>query len=119
MKIFGYEIKKFVSKAEQIADCKKAYENYKRHIFYEWGTQKGEYFAATRDIPWVVVGRSGRRLLIGSHSTYAKGCIKKINVPAVDEVCDRSKFFCYRFVRPEKLLTTYHSFPYGKRRYYL
>lgn len=119
MKIFGYEIKKFVSKAEEIDNCKKAYENYKRHTFYEWCTTMQTHYGVPRDIPWVVVGRSGRWLLIGSHSTYAKGCIKKINVPAVDEVCDRSEFFCYRFVRPEKLLTTYHSFPYTKRKYYL
>lgn len=112
MKIFGYEIKKYVSKAEEIDICKQAYENYKRHTFYEWDMQKSEYFATTRNIPWVVVGRSGRWILIGSHSTYAKSCVKKVNFPSVDEVCDRSEFFCYRFVRPEKLFSTYHSFRY-------
>ena len=118
MKIFGYEIKKYRSKAEQIEDCKMAYEQYKHSTFYEWDMKAGEYFAAVRDIPWVVVGHSGRWLLIGSHSTYAKGCIKKVNFKAVDEVCDHSEFFCYRFIRPEKLKNTYHSIPFHQSKYH-
>lgn len=119
MRIFGYEIKKYVSEGGQIKDCEKAYIKYKYHTFYEWCTTTQTHYGVPRDIPWVVVGRSGRWLLIGSHSTYAKGCIKKVNFKAVDQVCDRSEFFCYRFIRPEALINTYHSYPYSTHKFHL
>lgn len=108
MKIFGYEIKKYKSKEEQVQNCRLAYHNYRYKTFYE---DIMDYEVGYRSIPWKVCGRSGRWLLIGSNSTYAKGCIKTVNYNAVDDFCDTSKHFCYRFIRPEKLMTGYHLAP--------
>ena len=115
MKLFGYEIKKYVSKEEQVDDCERFYEQYKNKVFYEWSKT---HYGVMRNIPWVVCGRSGRWILIGSHSTYAEGCIKKINFESFDDVCDRSEYYCYRFVRPEKLTKKYYKISYSKRKYY-
>lgn len=113
MKIFGFEIRRYVSREEQIANCKRIYREYRGKSFYEWEPlEKGKYFATWRNIRWDVVGRSGRWLLIGADSTYAKGCIKKVNNDAVDERClVNHSYFCYRFINPDKLLNHYHSYP--------
>ena len=112
MKIFGYEIKKIKEKDKQIEDCRLAYQNYKNKTFYE---DVFDYEVGGRSIPWKVCGRSGRWLLVGSDSTLAKGCIKTVNYNAVEEICDVNKHFCYRFIRPEKLITKYHLFPKSNR----
>lgn len=103
MKIFGYEIRKYVSREEQIALCKHIYRENRGKSFYEWLPQeKGKYFA----IRWDVVGRSGRWLIIGSDSTKAQGCIRKLNNDVIDERClvDHG-YYCYRFIDPRKLNT--------------
>ena len=111
MKIFGYEIRKYMSHEEQIALCKRIYRENRGKSYYEWLPQeKGKYFATWRSIRWDVVGRSGRWLLIGADSTKAQGCIRKLNNDVIDERClvDHG-YYCYRFIDPRKLTTRYHT----------
>lgn len=103
MKIFGLEIRKYVSKKEQINKCRIAYNMNKNEVFNE--------VIDNRDIPWVVCGRTGRWLLIASNSDYAKGCIKKPNIANIDEMCDYRAYSCYRFINPDKLNTKYEHLP--------
>lgn len=103
MKLFGFEIRKCKSKIELEKECREVYDKNMSKTFYEWQKDIRVVFGEKRSIPWIVCGRSGRWILIGSDSTYARGCIKHVNFSALDGVCDASPYRCYRFVRPGKL----------------
>lgn len=114
MKIFGLEIRRYKSKEEQLQYCRSVYYEHNRKTFYEWQKDYSYRYRGYvyHNIPWRIVGRSRRWLLIGSASTYAKGGIKKPNWDALDNVCNQQRFFCYRFIDPRHFLDDYHRYPH-------